>query len=47
MLPFGQNGITEQAKFTYSPIEKGFGKQGNTIEGSKKNRKPLKEQVET
>ena len=36
MLPFGQNGITEQAKFTYSPLEKGFGKQGNTIEGSKK-----------
>ena len=31
ILPLNQQQITEQAKFTYSPLEKGFEKQINTI----------------
>ena len=32
MLPPDQSRIREQAKFTYSPLGKGFGKQIRTIE---------------
>ena len=32
LLPFNQQQIIEQAKFTYSPLEKAFEKQTKTIE---------------
>ena len=32
ILPFNQKQITEQAKFTYSPLGKTFEKQAKTIE---------------
>ena len=32
MLPSNQSGTIEQAKFTYSPLEKAFEKQIKTIE---------------
>ena len=32
ILPFNQKQIKEQAKFTYSPLEKAFEKQTKTIE---------------
>ena len=38
MLPSNQQQIIEQAKFTYSPLEKAFEKQTKTIEDQGKNK---------
>ena len=38
ILPFNQQQITEQTKFTYSPLGKAFDKQIKTIEDQGKNR---------
>ena len=38
ILPFNQQQITEQAKFTYSPLGKAFEKQTKTIEDQGKNK---------
>ena len=39
ILPFNQQQVIEQAKFTYSPLEKAFEKQAKTMEdqGKKSN----------
>ena len=38
MLPSNQQQIIEQAKFTYSPMGKAFGKQIKTLKIKKKNK---------
>ena len=38
ILPSNQQQIIEQAKFTYSPLEKAFEKQTQTLEDQGKNR---------
>ena len=38
ILPSNQQQIIEQAKFTYSPLEKAFEKQTKTLEDQGKNR---------
>ena len=38
MLPLAQSRVTEQAKFTYSPLKKALEKQIKTIEDPRKNR---------
>ena len=38
ILPFNQQQIIEQAKFTYSPLGKAFEKQTKTIEDQGKNK---------
>ena len=41
ILPSNQQQIIEQAKFTYSPLEKAFGKQRKRIEDQRKNKSIL------
>ena len=41
MLPFNEQQIIEQARFTYSPLGKAFKKQTETIEDQGKNRSRL------
>ena len=41
ILPSNQQQITEQARFTYSPLGKAFKKQTETIEDQGKNRSRL------
>ena len=47
ILPFNQKRIIEQAKFTYSPLEKAFEKQIKTIEDQEKKQVQVLKDLKT